>query len=35
MAIGNYIHLNYENYLRYGLNTVESGKEHSVTESDI
>ena len=27
--IGNYVHLNYKNYLKYSLNTPESGKEET------
>lgn len=33
--IGNYVHLGFENYLKYSLNTLESGKQETVDESYI
>lgn len=35
MAIGNYVHLEYDHYLQYSLNTMQSGQKHSVTEADV
>lgn len=35
MAIGNYVHLEYDHYLQYSLNTMESGQKHSITEAEV
>ena len=35
MKIGNYVHLNYENYLRYGINYTPIKNKNSFTPPNI